>query len=410
MRQPHRPAIIAIALVLAAVTTVSAQVGGAPGPPSTLWSFLGIPQGIQKVKGAMLNRRGKHPGLEPKPPLKAIADPANLESKDAAIKKAAELKTAEDMKKQKIKAVKYLASIGCGCYDIDGGVTEAMVAAMGDCTEDVRLETVKAIADAAGDGCCSKCGSVCCCNKDILMKLAEMAYERDDHGCYVEPSERVRQEAAKAIEICCPNNLAPVIIDELPPEPIPEPETIPEPVRPELPSDDEEDLREISGNSFQESEELPDNSKQFRNALNLLYPEPNLPHSRDKTYLAHQVEGNSARNQVQVVSSRQSKHSNRSLLSTVVHVNPKQGLVHVHFATKSTQVPVGSRISIYRNLKGKRTYMGELEVVESFAGSANISGSTECLAAFSRGDVIRWSFRTAGLQRIENSTNSMFLR
>jgi hypothetical protein len=409
MRQPHRPAVVAIALLLTAVTTVSAQVGGAPGPPPTLWSFLGIPQGMQKVKGAMMNRRGNHPGLEPKPPLKAIADPANLESKDAAIKKAAELKTAEDLKKQKIKAVKYLASIGCGCYDIDGGVTEAMVAAMGDCTEDVRLETVKAIADAAGDGCCSKCGSVCCCNKDILMKLAEMAYERDDHGCYLEPSDRVRQEAAKAIEICCPNNLAPMIIDE-------EEDRQRETIEPEEP---ETKIRETGDDSFPESEELPsiqdsgellDNSKPLRNAMNLHYPESNLPHSRDKTYLAHQVEGNSARNQVQVVSSRQSKHSNRSLLSTVVHVNPKQGLVHVHFATKSTQVPVGSRISIYRILKGKRTYMGELEVVESFAGSANISGSTECLAAFSRGELIRLSFRTTGLQRIENSTDSMFLR
>ena len=390
MRPLRRSAIIAITLVLAAVTTVSAQVGGTPGPPTTLWNFLGIPQGIQKLRGATTNRRGNRPGREPKPPLKAIADPANLESKDPAIKKAAEVKQAEDLKKQKIKAVKYLASIGCGCYDIDGGVTEAMVAAMGDCTEDVRLETVKAIADAAGEGCCSKCGSVCCCNKDILTKLAEMAYERDDHGCYVEPSADVREEAAEAIEICCPNNLAPVIVDE--PEPLPKPDPR------EMPGDQKQDPRETGGDSLPEGEELPNNSEPVANTMDLHYPESILPYSRDKTNLAHhRVEEHSTRHKVQTVSNRQSEPSNRSSLGTVVHVSPAHRLAHVHFATKSTQAPVGSRIRVFKNVEGIRTLMGELEVVESFAGSANISGSTECLAALSRGDVIRWSFRTAGL-------------
>ena len=84
--------------------------------PTTLWSFMGIPQAGTKIHGALFNRRGNHPGLERKPALKAIADPANLASPNPAIKKAAEVKMAEDLKKQKIKAVKYLAGIGCGCY------------------------------------------------------------------------------------------------------------------------------------------------------------------------------------------------------------------------------------------------------------------------------------------------------
>ena len=143
--------------------------------------------------------------MEKKPPLLAIADPANLESPVAAIKKAAEVKQAEDLKKQKIKAVKYLTKIGCGCYDIDGSITEALIAASDDCTEAVRLATVEAIADAAEGECCSNCGKVCCCNEDMVKRLAKMAYERDDKGCYLEPSERVREAAVKALEICCPD-------------------------------------------------------------------------------------------------------------------------------------------------------------------------------------------------------------
>jgi hypothetical protein len=85
---------------------VLAQLPPPPPPPTTLWSFLGIPQGYRYVRDNAFNRSGNRPGLERKPPLKAIADPSNLKSDNPAIKKAAEIKQAEDQKKQKIKAVK----------------------------------------------------------------------------------------------------------------------------------------------------------------------------------------------------------------------------------------------------------------------------------------------------------------
>ncbi|RIK72075.1 MAG: hypothetical protein DCC67_19755, partial [Planctomycetota bacterium] len=173
LRRSGTQALIAI-LALLMAGPARAQVGGTPAPPVTLWQFLGIPQGIKKLQGATRNRRGNHPNLEPKPPMRAIADPRNLESPDPSIKKAAEVKTAEDLKAQKIKAVKYLASIGCGCYDADGGVTAALAASMQDCTEDVRYETINAVAEAAENGACARCGEGCCCNKEILTVLAKL--------------------------------------------------------------------------------------------------------------------------------------------------------------------------------------------------------------------------------------------
>ncbi len=196
------------AAVLAVVLTTTA-LGQAPAPAPTtptLWSFLGIPQGVQKVRGALTNRRGNTPRTEPKVPMKALNDPANLESENPAIKRAAEIKQAEDLKPQKIKAIKYLTSIGCGCYDKDGSVTDALVAAAEDCTEDVRLTTMKEIKAAANGKCCANCGQVCCCNDKVLAKLAKVAYERDEFGCYSEPSSRVRAAAAEALAACCPGS------------------------------------------------------------------------------------------------------------------------------------------------------------------------------------------------------------
>ncbi|MCU0979784.1 MAG: hypothetical protein MUF25_11535 [Pirellulaceae bacterium] len=209
-------AIVLVALCLVGPGTTQAQLPTTPTPaPPTLWSFLGIPQAMQRARDSMSNRRGNNPQREREPPLKALADPANLESDVPAIKAAAEIKQAEDLKPQKIKAVKYLTTIGCGCYDQDGKVTEALVAAMGDCTEDVRLETVKAVADAAKGERCSNCKQKSCCNQKIQQQLAELAYEVDDHGCPLEPSERIREAAADALEICCPGNgLPPEIEDE----------------------------------------------------------------------------------------------------------------------------------------------------------------------------------------------------
>lgn len=187
-----------------------------PSSPPTLWNFLGIPQGTHRVRDAMTNRKGNFPGLERKPALKSIADPANLESGVPAMEAAAKIKQAEDMKAQKIKAIKYLASIGCGCYDKDKTITNALLASLEDCTEEVRLATVQAIMTAAEGKACGNCHANCCCGKELVEKLSEIAYELDDSGCFLEPSERVRAAAIQALRVCCPSRQPLEIVEALP--------------------------------------------------------------------------------------------------------------------------------------------------------------------------------------------------
>ncbi|MEX2187746.1 MAG: hypothetical protein WD875_13160 [Pirellulales bacterium] len=181
----------------------AAPVGSAP----TLWHYLGLRQGSWMKRDAFLNKRGNRPGLERKPPLKRIADPSLAEVDNAAIKKAQQIKAEEDLAPQKIKAIKFLATLGCEkCY---GGIEEAMLESLKDCTEEVRYETVKALGTIP-NGDCPMCDNDCCTEK-ITEQLAKMAYERDpDHpDCWLEPSARIREEAKATMSICCPNRGAP---------------------------------------------------------------------------------------------------------------------------------------------------------------------------------------------------------
>ena len=169
-----------------------------PSGPFTLWNFLGIPQGVKKIRDATVNRRGNHPRWEKKPPLKAVADPANLESPNPAVKKAAEVKAEEDLAQQKIKAIKYLATVRCRCYP---GVKEALLAALDDCTEKVRYEAAIAFCMAAGDPC-TVCNENSCCSAEVMTKLQAIAYGQDAKGCWKEPSARVRAAAENALNAC----------------------------------------------------------------------------------------------------------------------------------------------------------------------------------------------------------------
>ena len=57
--------------------------------------------------------------------------------------------------------------------------------------KDGRFET--------GYGAC-RCAH--CCDEDTLNALARVGYEKQDNGCYVEPSARVRMQARRAIQCC----------------------------------------------------------------------------------------------------------------------------------------------------------------------------------------------------------------
>jgi hypothetical protein len=166
------------------------------------------------------NRNGNRPNRERRPPLKRIADPGLKEIDNPAIKTAQRIKEQEDLAPQKIKAIKFLATLGCEkCY---GGIEEAMLDALKDCTEEVRYETVLALGTIPNAEC-PQCDNDCCTEK-MTEELAKIAYERDpDHpDCWYEPSARVREAARETLQICCPNRQAPPIVTE---GPIVNPET-----------------------------------------------------------------------------------------------------------------------------------------------------------------------------------------
>ena len=237
MRVAGLISIMVASVLLAAALDARAQtpVPAAPAAPNTLWSFLGIPQGFNKIKDATANKSGNNPSNERKPPLKRIADPANLESQNPAIKAAAKVKAEEDLAPQKIKAIKYLATIGCGCYP---GVKEALVAALDDCTEEVRYQAAIALCEAAGDHC-SKCGKTCC-NAAVMSKLEEMAHGQDEKGCFKESSPRVRAAAENALN-ACREKIPPgsVPLEEPPKKEVPlQPTPAAPELRPEVPAPD----------------------------------------------------------------------------------------------------------------------------------------------------------------------------
>lgn len=196
--RPNRCSSSLLAVAAVFCVGLTGTAAEPPAPPPTLWSFLGIPQASHKLHDGFFNKKGNHPGLEKKPPLKKIADVANLESPNPAIKAAAKIKTEEDLAPQKIKAIKYLATVGCGCYP---DVRDALLAALEDCTEEVRLAAAEAFEEAAGCPCqfCNRSG---CCSPAVIKKLEDMAHGLDDQGCPKEASARVRAAAERALNAC----------------------------------------------------------------------------------------------------------------------------------------------------------------------------------------------------------------
>ena len=203
-------------LYLAFLLSSSLGCAASPVPVPTFWDKLGIPQATAALRDSTINRSGRFPGLEKKPPLLKIADPANLKpEKPEMIKVAAKIKAEQDQKKQKIKAIKFLADVNCGCYNKDDAVAKAFLAALEDCDPDVRTAAIEGLSKAAGN--CSKCRTGCettCCTEDIYKKLQDVAFGVDDKGCFKEPVIEIRKAAAALIKKCpCPT---PKPLEEIP--------------------------------------------------------------------------------------------------------------------------------------------------------------------------------------------------
>lgn len=187
-----------------ATTIVAVAPPAAPCcPKPTLPEFLGL-KGLAKGVGGLFNRvrnrlGSRFPGLEARPEVLAITDPANAKSDNPAVKEAAEAKAAEDEAPQKAKAIRYLASLGCSeCYP---DIEDALLSALDDCTESVRYEAAKGLRSAAGNPC-QACRSGTCCSPKAQAKLRKIAYDTYPNGCYQESSDRVRRMARLALQSC----------------------------------------------------------------------------------------------------------------------------------------------------------------------------------------------------------------
>ena len=201
----------------------------AAGPPSThpdLLQLSGVSHLtkatcglITAVSDHIRNTLGmKYPCLEAKAPIKSITDPANLMAEASpAVQAAAKIKADEEQAPQKIKGLRYLASVGCGgCYP---DVEEALIAGLDDCTEEVRYEAAKAIRDTVGDPC-KFCKASACCGPAVRKKLKKVAYDIDTTGCFKEPSARVRRIARATLCQCGPGSVFDDIPEEGPEEPV----------------------------------------------------------------------------------------------------------------------------------------------------------------------------------------------
>jgi hypothetical protein len=185
-------------------TTTIVAVAAPATPQMTLPAFLGLKglaQGIGGIGSRIRNRLGsRFPFLEAKPPLLALTDPANKsENASPAVKAAAEAKAEEDAAPQKAKAIRYLASLGCGkCYP---DTEAALLAALDDCNEQIRLETLKGLRKSMGEAC-RCCQQNSCCSPKLLKKLTQLGYEVNDSGCFFEPSASVRRLARLVASEC----------------------------------------------------------------------------------------------------------------------------------------------------------------------------------------------------------------
>lgn len=383
--------------VLSAISAPSfGQTPAAPAavPPAapTLWSFLGVPQGVKKVQGALTNRRGNNPAKEPKNAMKALNDPANLLSENKAIKKAAQVKTEEDLKPQKIKALKYLTSIGCGCYDKGGEVTAALIASAEDCTEDVRLATMQAIHGAAESKCCNNCGQVCCCNEKLLKKLAVVAYERDDHGCYTEPSKRVRDAATAALKACCPNGEPPCIGPE------PEKPTGEKPATPPLKMDTEGGtvVPEKMGTEGKGKTKEPIKLEDAEDELKTGPTGKTSFLDRTPAPIVHIDPRNGSRSK-QIVRPNESDaeyelHSNvpanpNPIGGVVISYNTQSKVAHVHFTKRDIELSVGDEVYARPGSSAVEGFRGRWEVIANQRGCVKMRPiESEGVASLRPGD------------------------
>jgi hypothetical protein len=225
-----------------------------------------------------------------------------------------------------------------------------------------------------------------------------MAYQRDEHGCYVEPSQRVRQAAAQALAICCPNT-GPVAV-----ETIEAPKPVEEGTNGELIPPVDEEGSEGEGSSTEGDDgETAANLPPVVNSRLLLalpsepaalpYPQaapedtsssmppiPELPVTQSAAPVAAPVVAPVVAPLVDAAA---------AVRGVIVATQPERQLAHVHFVDRGHKVPVGTRLFVSRQTEGGRQLIGQVEVEQSFDGASHVRAiGTTMIHQLQSGDMV----------------------
>jgi hypothetical protein len=189
-----------------AITSPGAAAGGLPTPPMTLPRYLGLHTVASGCRRVVYRSRvclsSYLPFAAPQPAAAApvaICDPACLQSPSPAVATAASIQQAEAAAPAKIQALGFLATQNM-CRNPQ--VEEAFLAAMDDASDSVRIAAVQGVLNSKeACGCCANpCAS--CCTPAVQSKLYQMAYSKDDRGCWCEPNAKARRLARLAACAC----------------------------------------------------------------------------------------------------------------------------------------------------------------------------------------------------------------
>ena len=243
MRTRACVAALAIALVQATLSTMPAH-SQTTGTPMTMWSFMGVPNPFgtnaaaqqsanPAIQAAAKAKAAKHEICKKKAALKYLAgigctpehpevmpalmaamdDPDELVRYEAvkAVLQTAEVCQSSDQKKATRKTKGFCETCADWKKAIEKHFCDALERLCGKAPpKEHKHKLKKAMKDMVGGECADPTKEDCpcadrrgsCCSPEMREKLMKLAYGRDDMGCFLEPSKRVRDLAEQALNAC----------------------------------------------------------------------------------------------------------------------------------------------------------------------------------------------------------------
>jgi len=245
LSHPLRARLWAVLILGASLCLVSPDMAfGQTTGSATIWSFLGVPNPFgmnaaaqqssnPAIQAAAKAKAAKHEICKKKKALQYLAglgctpehpevgpaliaamsdpdEPVRYEAVKAVLQTAGECQSSEQKREAK-KA----QSHSDRCHDLKKKIDKAFC----DCIDRLcgkappkehKHKHKNTLAKLFGreeceDPCKKDCDSVAhgsCCSPEMQEKLAKLAYGRDDEGCFLERSQRVRDMAEQALKAC----------------------------------------------------------------------------------------------------------------------------------------------------------------------------------------------------------------